>query len=121
MTEATTTKTTHTDAGAEFAAALSLWRTCVAVAATEQVDLSERYRGIDQLMREVMRIGRLFERWACDHIEFEELDEVWPYLLEDRFGEACLRVLPVGSLDQFDEAACLRVAYQLALPMKAAS
>ena len=46
------------------------------------------------------------------------IGEVWPYLLEDQFGTACLQLLPVEALDQFSEADCLRTALQLKLPLK---
>ena len=67
-------------------------------------------------MREVMRIAELFEQWACEHVAFEELTDVWPYLLQDRFGEECLSVLVVESLAEFDERDCRRVAMRLRLP-----
>jgi hypothetical protein len=107
-----------TDAAAEFAAALSLWRACESLEETSLINLSECYDGVDQLMREVMRIAHLFERWASAHVEFAELSKVWPYLLEDQFGTACLQLLPVEALHQFSEADCLRTALQLKLPLK---
>ena len=107
------------DPSAVFACALSLWHACKKRAEDDpRIILSEIFNGMDQLMREVMRIGILFETWACKYIAFAELDDVWSYLLEDHFGEACLaKVLPTG-LAQFDAMDCLRVALHLCLPVR---
>jgi len=71
-------------------------------------------------MRVIMRIGTQFEEWACAHIKFEELDTCWPYLLEERFGEVCVALKNVSSLDEFCDKDCLAVALRLRLPVKAA-
>ena len=71
-------------------------------------------------MRVIMRAGTRFEEWACAHIEFEALDHCWPYLLEEKFGEACVALKDVTSLDEFDDNDCLEVALRLRLPVKAA-
>jgi hypothetical protein len=108
------------DPAAVFACASSLWEACNKRAGDDpELNLSDAYSGIDQLMREVMRIGEMFENWACDHVVFELLPDVWPYFLEDRFGDACLGLLEPGALAGFDEDDCLRIAYQLRLPMRA--
>lgn len=108
------------DPAAVFAAATSLRNACDAAASADpSLNLSECYHGYDQLMREVMRIGMLFETWACAHVAFEELSECWPYFLEDHFGEACLKVHTTESLAGFGEADCLRVAMALRLPVLA--
>ena len=87
MTSVDEHKVESVDPAAVFAAATSLWRECQKQAATEPgVNLSDCYGGMDSLMREVMRIATLFETWSCSHVRFEELNDVWPYLLEDRFG-----------------------------------
>jgi len=107
------------DSAAVFAAAMSLWQTCHKHAeANQHLNLSESYSGMDGLMREAMRIGSQFEAWACAYIAFEELDDVWPYLLQDKFGDACLAVISPTALAQFDEADCLRVAIGLRLPIR---
>ena len=69
-------------------------------------------------MRVVMSIGTRLEAWACAHLAFSELVDVWPYLLDDKFGDACLRVLPPCSLEDFDDDDCLRVALLLRLHVK---
>jgi|CZKV01.1.fsa_nt_gi hypothetical protein len=107
------------DPAAVFASALSLWQICQKHAASDaKLNLSECYNGMDQFMRELMRVANQFETWACMHVDFNETSDVWPYLLEDKFGEACLAVLSPDSLAQFDDSDCLRVAMQLRLPIK---
>jgi hypothetical protein len=107
------------DPAAIFGCALSLWSKCMELADTnDQLDLSECYNGLDQLMREVMRIGEQFEAWACEHVAFDTLNDCWPYLLEERFGEACISTLSSERLSEFDAQDCLRVAMLLKLPIK---
>ena len=108
------------DPAAVFGAAVSLWQAVKKHAATTPtLNLSECYNGGDEFMRQVMRIASEFELWSCQHVFFEELDDVWPYLLEDRFGEVCVSVLggPETLLD-FDTRYCLRVAHKLRLPVR---
>ena len=105
------------DSAAVFACALSLWRASQAWAVQRKLSLSECYKGMDQFMREVMHIANQFEAWACLHINFNELEDVWPYLLEDKFGEACLVELVPNTLAQFDDTVCLRLALRLRLPV----
>jgi hypothetical protein len=69
-------------------------------------------------MREVMRIGQLFESWACNHVDFDQLTDVWPYLLRDRFGKECLSVLRPENLADFDQHDCRRVAARLRLTFR---
>ena len=110
----------QSDPAAVFGCTRSLWSACQNAAEADlRLNLSEAYQGMDQLMREVMMIGERFEAWACTHIAFEELKDVWPYLLEDRFGTGCLQVLIPSALAEFDDDDCLRVALQLRLPVKA--
>jgi hypothetical protein len=107
------------DPAAIFASALSLWQACKEHAASDtKLNLSECYNGMDQFMRELMRVANQFETWACAHIDFDAANDVWPYLLEDKFGEACLAVLAPDSLAQFDDSDCLRTAIRLRLPIK---
>ena len=108
------------DSAAVFGAAVSLWHAVKKhAAATPTLSLSECYNGGDEFMRQVMRIATEFGLWSCEHVFFEELDDVWPYLLEDKFGEACVSVLggPETLLD-FDTRNCLRVAHKLRLPVR---
>lgn len=108
------------DSAAIFAAALSLWRVCKQCEANEKsMNLSASYNGMDEFMREVMRVANLFETWACRHIAFDQLQDVWPYFLEDRFGEMCVSAILPTALAEFDETDCLRVAIRLRLPVTA--
>jgi len=113
---------TQADPAAVFAAAVSLWQAVNEPANQPGLNLSECYHGIDELMRVVMRIATEFERWSCAHVNFDELNDVWPYRREDAFGAACLSVLggPEALMD-FDTKSCLRVAWKLRLPAKADS
>jgi hypothetical protein len=102
-----------------FAASLSLWQVCQKYADSDaRLNLSERYNGMDQFMREVMRVANEFEMRACLHVNFDEINDVWPYLLEDKFDETCLSVFSPSELAQFDDSDCLRVARELRLPVK---
>jgi hypothetical protein len=106
------------DPAAQFAIASSLWQACHDHAAkTKDVNLSEIFNGMDECMRVVMRIGERFERWACDHVNFDNLSDVWPYLLQDRFGSTCLKAMTLAGLPEFNEEDCLRMALLLRLPV----
>lgn len=107
------------DPAAILGAALSLWHACKQRTTTnERIKLSECYQGGDEFMRVMMRVATRFERWSCLHITFEKLDDVWPYVLEDRFGAACVGVMGAENLAHFDDDDCLRVALHLRLPVK---
>jgi hypothetical protein len=63
----------------------------------------------------------MFEEWACKHVDFNQLTDVWPYLLQDSFGEAVLAHL-MGSwadLSLFNTEDCLAVARRLNLKIHA--
>lgn len=108
------------DPAAVFACALSLREAChKSAAADPQLNLSESYNGMDEFMRELMRVANLFEAWASAHVVFEEMSEVWPYLMEDKFGDACLECILPSTLAEFDADVCLRVALRLRLPIRA--
>ena len=112
-------ETCQPDPAAVFACAQSLWDALQKHAEADSgMDLSDCFNGLDEMMRQVMRIADQFEKWACLHILFDCLDQPWPYLLADQFGTACLKVLFPSSIAAFDEADCLRVALRLRLPVK---
>ncbi len=116
---ATETETPQADPAAIFAAALSLWEAChIAAKNDSSLDLNDQFNGMDQLMREIMRIAELFEHWACLYVVFEQLDEVWSYRLENDFGTASLKLVSPAELVGFDEDDCLRVALELRLPLR---
>lgn len=107
------------DSAGVFAVAHSLWEECFEKADhSERAALSHSYSGLDQMMREVMRVGALFEEWSCRHVEFNELDEVWPYYIADSFGRAWLEIGDAYRLEAFNEDDCLRVAWSLNLPLR---
>ena len=105
------------DPAAIFGCASSLWEACQKHISHHHLDLSECYNGMDELMRVVMRIANQFETWSCRHINFKELSDVWPYLLQDKFGEACLDAMSPTGLASFNDSDCLRVAMRLHLPI----
>jgi len=105
-----------------FAIALSLWREGQKNAAADSsINLSDAYSGMDGLMRHVMQVAVRFESWACAHVDFAQLTDIWPYLLEDRFGQECLSILLPENLTDFDEHDCRRIAARLKLTLKFAS
>lgn len=107
------------DPAAVFAAARSLFDACHDYAdRAEELNLSDAFNGIDELMRVVMMVATEFEQWASAHVAFNELDDVWPYLLDDQFGAAVLLSLPLNKLTSFDQYDCLRVAARLHLPLR---
>lgn len=106
------------DPAAVFAIATSLWHECHEhAAANRSLNLSEAYRGIDEMMREVMRIAAHFESWAYLHVDFTKLTETWSYYLQDHFGKACLSILLPERLSDFDDHDCGRVAARLRLSL----
>lgn len=108
------------DPAAIFACAKSLHEACIRRSEQEPgLCLSDAYNGMDQFMRELMRVGDLFENWCCEHVEFEAMEEVWSYLLEERFGAVCLEVVDAASFMHFDRDDCLRVAFKLQIPLRA--
>ena len=106
------------DPAAILAAAVSLWAEVQKREKNERLNLSEAYNGVDQCMREAMRIATLFEMWSGERVVFEELEEPWPYLIEERFGRACLAVIGPLGLALGDERACESIARQLGLTIR---
>lgn len=102
---------------AVLSCAISLRDACEQSAKLNKLDLSDLFQGMDQFYREAMRIAALFEEWACKHVVFEEVCDVWPYLLEDKFGAACLQRMSVEDLSGFDAEDCPNVAMKLLLPL----
>jgi len=105
------------DPAAVFACAVSLHEACETHANESGLNLSECFNGIDQCWREMMRIGTLFEAWACENVVFEVLTDVWPYQLRDHFGRACLQRVSVEHLAGFEVEDCPRVALGMKLPV----
>lgn len=106
------------DPAAILGASLSLYASCMAQARAEGANLSVAYQGGDQFMREVMRVAQEFELWACEHVNFDEWDEVWPYFLQDRFGPACVSILSAAGLASFSREDCVRISLRLGIPLR---
>jgi hypothetical protein len=107
-----------TDPAAIFACAKSLWDRCDEFRKTDRrLNLSGCYNGMDEFMRVVMRVGTRFENWASEHVDFDQLNDVWPYILADRFGDACVATILPTHLDQFNDHDCLMVALKMNLPI----
>jgi len=106
------------DPAAILAAAVSLWAEVQKREKNERLNLSEAYNGVDQCMREAMRVATLFETWSCEWVVFDELEEPWPYLIEERFGRACLAVVGPLGLALGDDRACEPIARQLGLTIR---
>jgi hypothetical protein len=118
MNEATEQAQSQADPAAVFACAHSLWKEINKSAREKpRVNLSECYNGLDQFMREVMRAATLFESWCCEHIDFDQTEDVWPYFLEDHFGKTYLLDHGCADLVHFDHEDCLRTAMRLRLPI----
>lgn len=81
-------------------------------------NVSEAYKGADNFMRSCMAAAEFFEAWADEHVDFECLDEVWPYLLQEKFGEAAHSELGLLALESIDAPACERIARKLGLDLK---
>lgn len=76
----------QSDPAAEFAVAISVYKGLTdRVVAGEDLDLSEPFQGGDEFMRTCVHLGKQFEAWACHNVDFEQLVDVWPYLLEEKF------------------------------------
>lgn len=112
--------TADPDPAAVFACAISLREACLKSAeADPKLNLSDCYNGMDEFIREMMRVANLFEAWACAHVVFEGFSDVWPYVMEDKFGNACLESILPSALAEFDDSDCLRVSLRLRLPVQA--
>ena len=108
-----------TDPAAIFGCALSLWQECHKRTAHDgSQNLSEIFNGIDGFMRVIMSVANRFEQWSSRHVAFEDLDNIWPYLLKDEFGRSYVTLMGVESLEEFDDQTCLRVALHLKIPLR---
>ncbi|MFO1439643.1 MAG: hypothetical protein U1F81_15080 [Verrucomicrobiaceae bacterium] len=105
------------DPAAVFACAVSLRDACEEVAGQQSLNLSEVFNGIDEFWRVMMRVGNRFEAWACENVAFDSLTEVWPYLLMERFGAACLDWMPLEDLEAFDDPDGVSVAMKMNVPL----
>jgi hypothetical protein len=111
------------DSAGVFAAALSLW-SIVAKDVKPYSEFAEAVGGCDNLMRITIDIATAWEAWACDHINFDETEDVWPYMIQDKFGSAfektrsLLDVFTTYKNSQDLNTTFHRIAARLELPMK---
>jgi hypothetical protein len=98
------------DPAAEFAVAVSIYNP---LRKRRELEVSEAFQGHDQFMRACVNVGKVFEAWACTHVDFEEeVTDVWPYLLEDHFLDAYeqahgrLEQDNLYNLERFNETSC---------------
>lgn len=106
------------DPAGVFGAAVSISDACrAAVKADPKIDLSGPYNGNDQFMREAMRIAYAWELWACTHVDFEALSDVWPYFIEEKFGDALLASIGIENLSGIDDLAFPVIAQKLGLTL----
>ena len=110
INDASRVKQETADPAAILGAAMSLHTACHKMLSVDEDSLSDAYSGFDEFMRQCMRVANLFEAWACDHVNFDETDEVWPYMLEDNFGTTVMELLAPTELTQFTEAHCVKIA-----------
>lgn len=119
MKKAPIRRTPTADPAAIFAGALSIWTACnEAEDKNPDINLSDIFNGVDELMRVSMATSTLFENWACKHIDFDKLSDWWPYKLQMEMGDACLELWEMESLPNFDEERAMTLAMKLALPLK---
>lgn len=72
------------DPAAIFGVAMSLHE----LEKTKTLNVSDTFSGADEFMRVCMRVGEAFEKWACKHVDFTQLTDVWPYMMQDKFLRA---------------------------------
>jgi hypothetical protein len=106
------------DAAAEFAIAKGLYDY---FANKQSYDISEIYNGADEFMRRCAHLGRLFEAWSCDHVDFNAMQDVWPYYLEDHVGPAVESMFWEQNCEipvRWGEDELLSLATKLRLPVR---
>lgn len=105
------------DPAGEFAAARSLYEHILNSHSVEEI--TDSHEGQDNVMRRVMTLARAFELWACQHVDFVQLRDPWPYVLDEGFGAAVFEVWDASSLYLVDHLIGheLEIAKVLNLPL----
>jgi hypothetical protein len=106
------------DPAASLAASMSLVEAGERRAGIEQVSLSDTYSGGDEFLRQCARIGTEFESWACVHVAFDKMEDVWPYFLQSEFGDrviACYGVTELATITRPDQFLAIAKALSLVL------
>jgi hypothetical protein len=107
------------DAAAVLGAAMSLANTLREKAAEARINLSSEYGGGDHFMRSCMKAATLFEKWACENIDFDATPGIcWPYLLEDSFGPVYVKHYGLCTMHLFKEDRCSLIARDLEMKIK---
>lgn len=106
-----TTVQNRVDPAAVYAMASSILE-----ATGDDPSVSEIHGGFDQAMREAMEIATEFEAWATDHVDFDRLTDVWPYMLEEKAGAACQRIKGTARISSLTGCE-LAIAKELELPL----
>jgi hypothetical protein len=84
--------------------------------------ISDCYGGQDGYFRACMEVACIFEYWACAHVDFARMSDIYVYRLQDNFAAALKQTAPHGlnillELEQFKPEHCLQVAKNLNLPL----
>lgn len=90
-------------------------------------NLSEMFDGYPEFIRACEYISECFVIWASQNVEWENMEDSWLLLLQDRLGAAVVRILPVEEWQEecrpgcrdyvFGPAHCAKVARYLKLPV----
>lgn len=85
-----------------------------------KANISDAYNGGDQFMREIMKLGERFETWASARVDFDQLADVWPYMLQAKFADALEAARPgaILILDTLTPEDFAAVAAELKLTLK---
>ncbi len=113
-----TAKEDEPDGAAVVGIVLSLDKSAHAITKHTRLSISDAYAGGDEFMRQCLRVAKVFELWACKHVDFERTEECWPYFLQNLFGDAVTASgLGILNLKSFGDAECLVIANHLKLPL----
>lgn len=111
-------KPSNPDEAAIFAAAISLW---IQANKMENMDktfcISEIFSGRVNFMSIIMDVARRFEKWSCEHINFETNDETWPYILEESFGSTCAKCIDFTLLEEININDFFKIALLMNMPL----
>jgi hypothetical protein len=100
-------------------AALSLHASAEAAANAENANLWACYEGGGiGFMQHVLRVADEFCSWADENVDFTDSDEVWPYLLHDKFGPAVLSVIDQYRLYEIGQSHFPEIAEKLGMKLK---
>jgi hypothetical protein len=111
-------KTEISDPADIVAVIISLNDTARELSKSGNADISEAYQGVDQFMRETIRVAEQFEQWACSHVLFDDFGEVFPYFIEDKFGKALHELYGITCLRDINSDAFPKIAEHLHIPFK---